>query len=385
MELLKLTSILTILTFSCATSSSNKDVDSSALDIKEKPSEKQLVSKSGNGVKAEAVFTWQQYFKSPPSSKDRAKLQKTVDGLRKASTTEDLLKRARNEVALGQFAAAEATYREALRQDRKNLDALIELATVYHRTKNSESCLQVLSDVKDVISAQENPDRMRIFRYRYILALANIQRGDRDRGHEILSDLIGQEKTFVPGYAALASSYIATGKDQVARFIVERGLDRGQDDPTLYNILGVIEERNSKTSVARDHYNKAISLNDSFAPALVNRGNLYLKSKEFKMAETDLKKALEVDPLNTDAMISMTAVYRQTGRIDQAKNLAQRILDITPDSAEARFNLALIMRDNVKNQTEALRLFNEVVQTEKANPELKSLAKSAIDELKTIY
>ncbi len=336
-------------------------------------------------ITPQEAFAWQQMFKMAPNSSDRAQIQKSIQSLENAATVPELLKRARNEVALGRFAKGEATYREILRKERTNLEAMTELAAVYHRTKNSENCLKVLSDIKEYIATLENPDRLVIFRYRYILALAQIQRGDRAAGHEILSDLIGQEKAFVPGYAALASSYLAIGKDQMAKFIVERGLDRGKEDPTLYNILGVIFERQGKTTQARENYNKALALSDGFAPALVNRANLNVKQSEYRLAETDLKKALDYDPLNIEAMISLAAVQRQTGRIDLAKNLLSRVLEVSPESAEARFNLALLMRDNLKNNTEAIRLFNEVQQTEKASSELKSMAKIATDDLKNLY
>ena len=261
---------------------------------------------------------------------------------------------------------------------------MIELAGVFHRVKNSDAAIQVLSDVKDILAAIEGPERINQFRYRYILALVLIQRGDREKGHEILSDLIGQEKTFAPGYAALASSYLAIGKDQIAKFIVERGLDRSQEDASLYNLLGVVSERAGKLSQAREYFNKSLANSDSFAPALVNRANMYIKSKEFRLAEGDLKKALEIDPLNIDTMISMAVVQRQTGRFEMAKGHLKRVLEIQPDSAEARFNLANLMRDNLKNPSEAIRLFSEVAQTDKAPPELRVLARSAMEEIKNL-
>lgn len=381
MELIVVLLTSLLVTTACTTTPTTSS-DIAALDIKPERERKRPTSET-LAVKSESVFNWQQFFKAPPSIKDRSELLKSVERLKSSGQPADLIKRARNEVALGQYSAAEAAYREVLRGDRKNLDAMTELAALYYRVKKSESCLSVLSDIKDTLASQEKPNKLSIFRYRYVLALSLIQSGDRDRGHEILSDLIGQEKAFVPGYAALASSYLAVGKDQVAKFIVERGLDRGNDDPTLYNILGVIAERQGRSAQAREHYNKSISLNDGFAPALVNRANLYVASKQWGLAEGDLKRALEYDPMNVDAMISFGIVLRQTGRTEQAKNVTSRVLEISPDSAEARYNLALIMRDNMKDNTEALRLFNEVLQTEKANTEIKALAKAAVDELKT--
>jgi Tfp pilus assembly protein PilF len=339
-------------------------------------------AKPGKKTALQGVFDWQKMFKAPPTAKQRVELQKVVNELESATDEKQLLQRARNEVALGQFSKAEATYREILRSNRTHLDALTELGAVYHRVKNNESCLRVLADIKEFLATQEKPDKLAVFRYRYILALAMLQKGDRESGHDILSDLIGQERSFIPGYAALASSYLSIGKTQVAKFIIERGLDRGKDDATLYNLLGVIADREGRVGVARENFNKSLMLNDLFAPALVNRANIYIKSNEMRLAEGDLKKALEVDPLNIDAMISLAAVYRQTGRTSLCKAQLERVMDLAPESAEARYNMALLMRDNLKDNIEAKRLFSEVMQTEKASFELKAMAKAASDELK---
>jgi tetratricopeptide (TPR) repeat protein len=392
MELLKNHALLVLASFlllitSCATTPDARHADRSSLDVASKandPSLTKAVAPQGEGVKPMAVFNWQAYFKAPPTQAERVTLEKTLSETKRDTSKSGLLKRARGEVALGRFASADATYREVLRKDRDDIDAMIELAAVYHKSRKSDQALQVLSDAKDIIATQEKPDHLQIFRYRYLLALVEIQRGRRNIGHEILSDLIGQEKSFVPGYAALASSYIAIGKDQVAKFVIERGLDRGRDDAGLYNLLGVISERQSKAGVAKEHYNKALKINDSFAPALVNRGNIYLRSGEMSLAEADFKKALEIDPLNTDAMISLAVVQRQSGRHELAKAQVQRVLEIMPESPEARFNLAIIMRDHAGNSAEAMRLFREVSQTDKATSELKAQAKSAVDDMKNL-
>jgi tetratricopeptide (TPR) repeat protein len=391
MELLKYISILLAIS-SCSTSNVEVDEAVDTGEAKVEASGEAKAKKSAtdvekilvalNPVEPQAVFNWQGYFKTPPTSKDRSQIESLVKTLESAKSEDDLLKRARNETALGRYASAEASYREVLRKNRNNMEAMIEMAGLYHKIRNQKLAMQVLTDVKDMLAGLEQPDKKLIFRYRYIQAVVLIQNGDRESGHSILSELIGQEKTFVPGYAALASSYLSTGKYQIAKFIVERALDRGAEDPSLYNLLGVTYERQRSFIQAREYYNKAIAQNDAFAPALVNRANIYLKTKEYRLAETDLKKAIEVDPLNVDAMISLAVVLRQTGRSSLAKNHLSRVLDIVPDSAEARFNLAIVMRDNEKNSSEAIRLFSEVAQTDKASSELKMMAKSAMDAIK---
>lgn len=331
-----------------------------------------------------AAFNWQKYFRGTPNAKERPMLQQSLQQLSSAKTFEELMKRARNESALGLVASAESSYRQALRKDGKNIDAMLELAAILQKQKRPSQALDVLAEAKTILTAQERPNQDQVFKYRYTLAMTYLQVGDRNKAHSILSDLVGTDRTFLPGYAALAFSYLKDGKDSVAKFIVDQAMDRGGEHPALYNILGILQERQSKPAVAKDFYNRALTMNEFFAPALVNRANLYLVSGEVSMAENDYKKALDAEPSNTDAMIGLGVVYRQSGRFTAAKDTLERALDLEADNPQARFNLAILMRENLKDEGLALRYFSEVVQSERANQSLRTMAKSAIEEIRSL-
>ncbi len=218
-------------------------------------------------VKIEAVINWQQFFKTAPSVSERKLIEQKLGSPAVANTSGELITRGRNEVALGQYLKAEASFREAIRIAPDNLECQLELAMLYVRKKELIRAFEFLAQIHDGLGTQESPDKQFIFRYRYTLAIAYITRGEREPGHRILSELIGQDKSFTPGYAALASSYLSIGKHRIAEFIAQRGIDRGQADPALYNVLGVVAEQNSQLEVAETWYNKALSIAPTFAPA----------------------------------------------------------------------------------------------------------------------
>ena len=92
----------------------------------------------GNLV-ADAAFNWQLLFKGVPAAKERPALQQAIKQLTNASSTGDLLKRGRNEFALGFLAASESSFRQALRKDRKNIDALIDLAGTLQKQRRKNT------------------------------------------------------------------------------------------------------------------------------------------------------------------------------------------------------------------------------------------------------
>ena len=384
---MKLSILLTSLAL-IAGCSTSRESDSNATDNMDVISLSKNMSTSEQAdtapVSPSAAFNWQKFFRGAPSSKERPLLQQTLKQLSNASSFDDLLKRARNETALGLLSSAEATYRQALRKNSGNIDALLELAALLQKQRRTVPALDILADARVALTSQERPNREQLFKYRYTLAMTYLQNGDRNKSHVILSDLIGKDRTFLPGYAALAFSYLKDGKDSVAKFIVDQAMDRGGEHPALYNILGVLQERQGKSAIAKDFYNRALNMSEFFAPALVNRANLYVATGETSMAESDYKKALDAEPSNTDAMIGLAVVYRQTGRFNAAKEILERTLDLDADNPQARFNLAILMRENVKDEGLALRYFNEVTQSDRANQTLRTMAKSAIEEIRSL-
>lgn len=326
---------------------------------------------------------WKDFFKPAPSADERSMLEKKVATWKNSSSPDELVKRGQNQSALGLYAAAEASFRECLRLKPDNIDAALELAILYLRRKNLPGTFEMLSQVKDGIYSQQKASGALAFRYRYVLALALIERGDREKGHRVLSDLIGLNKEFAPGYAALASSYLNMGKDSVAEFIAKRGLDRGKDDAALMSILGVIAEKRNEPLQARSWYNKALEISPTYAAALVNRANLAILESEYGPAEEDLQKAISVAPNSVEAFVALGIVQRKTGRYTAARDNFNKALEVDPDSAIARYNLGVLSMADLNQPAEAMRLFTEVLQIKGGRDDLRESAKTLLTELRT--
>jgi Tfp pilus assembly protein PilF len=357
------------------------------LDLKQEkvlpPSD--AVISSDKNVKAESVIKWQNFFKKTPTNKERSNLLKSVSSLRNTKAIEELLKRLQDEMTLGQLAAAEATAREILRRDGDLYSVYLDLALVYFRRGDAKKSMEILSQFKDQIAKLEAPDATLVFRYRYTLALNFIRYGDRKKGQSILSDLIGQDKSFTPGYTALASSYLQSGNTVVAKFILERAMDRAKEESSIYNLLGLVFDSESDPMKAKAMYDKALALDANFAPALVNRANYYMTQSDFGRAEQDISKALASDPQYTASLIAMSTVHKQRGRFKAAVELLERVLELEPDHSQARFNLALLMDQNLKDRTAAIRLYTEVLQTSGLNERLRNLAKSRLEDMESTF
>jgi tetratricopeptide (TPR) repeat protein len=341
--------------------------------------------KTDDALPASTAVRWQNFFKAPPGPRERSELEKKLSIEDTNLDANGLLQLARNQIALGKFMQAEASLKAALRKADDQSEVLLEMASLYLRLNRHEQVADLLQQIKRLTNKNLPKNQEFNFRYQYVLALSYIETGERGKGHKILSDLIGTDRSFVPGYIALASSYLADGKLAVAEFTVKRGLDRGKDDPGLFNLMGVIHERNGQNEQALDWYNKALNLSVDFTPALVNRAKLAIKRKDLQGAQNDLTKALLQQPENVPALVSMGIVQRQLGDFESAQASFAKAIATEPHNGVARFNMGVLMAGAMNNPKEAIRLLHEVVQIAGKNERLKTIAKNYINEINSKY
>ena len=87
-----------------------------------------------------------------------------------------------------------------------------------------------------------------------------------------------------------------------------------------YNNLGVVYARLGDRQQERQALEKAVSLNDRFAPAYANLGRLSIKERDFPSAEEELKKASACDPL--DGITLVLVAYSQFMQREMDKVIA---------------------------------------------------------------
>ena len=80
-----------------------------------------------------------------------------------------------------------------------------------------------------------------------------------------------------------------------------------------YTDLGVVYSRLGQWDLERESLNKALNINDRFAPALLNLGMLEIREKHYPEAEVLLQRASAGDPTN----VQILALLSQTQLLDK--------------------------------------------------------------------
>ncbi len=147
-----------------------------------------------------------------------------------------------------------------------------------------------------------------------------------------------------------------------------------------YTFLGTIGYMNGEKAfqMAEKNALRAIEINNSRADSYVALGYVNLFGKwEFNLAEANLKKAITLEPDNSEARQALSFYYRIIGRFDKMLQQAEAAVKIDPLSLPALLELGRSYWV-VEEYEKALNAFNEAL-------ELDPLFRSAIEGKALVY
>lgn len=192
------------------------------------------------------------------------------------------------------YAAAQASFESALRQNSAHLGALGGLYRVVAAQKGVGSALDFLRR-----HAVNHPKSARVQHYFGERLLAN---GRREEARRAFQAAVEAEPGFSEAEVSLARLDLAAGNLDAARKRLIAALSKGADPVVAHSILAALETQAKNIDAAVDHY----------------------------------RKVLEVAPANVNALTNLSYLLGEyLGREDEALNLAQKAKEIDPQDLDA--------------------------------------------------
>lgn len=130
-------------------------------------------------------------------------------------------------------------------------------------------------------------------------------------------------------------------------------------------VLGYMSEQQANDPAAIDAYTHSIEQNPEFEAAYKFRGAAHIRQKNFVDGESDLAKALELDPDYTDALLEMASMKYEAGSYEDAENMVDKVIELDPENTIA-FALKGSILDKHEKYDESLTWFDKAVEI---NPE----------------
>lgn len=166
--------------------------------------------------------------------------------------------------------------------------------------------------------------------------IRKIEAGNYPGAIKDLEAAIAIDATFHPAYVNLYTAYaqLEGNKSNLIQ-LLKKGNSIFEEDDELTYYLGYVYYQNHQFSEAINEFTKAIrysKINGEDFPLVYgyhfNRGNAYLKTKNFQKAITDYTYALKLNPNNPDILTNRGIAYYQHNRkedacIDWNKSMAE--------------------------------------------------------------
>ena len=147
-------------------------------------------------------------------------------------------------------------------------------------------------------------------------------------------------KIVLPSSDRIMNSYLQELLNFVDREIypqasdIEDQIKRYGSSPRLLNKLGVLYARYGKNEEAEEEFEKALSKDRYYVPALVNLGNIYYLSRDLTRAKTYYERAFNVEPTNSTALLAVARVNHDLENYRLAEQLYAQLKNSSPALAE---------------------------------------------------
>ncbi|MBV44902.1 MAG: hypothetical protein CML87_03530, partial [Rhodobiaceae bacterium] len=112
--------------------------------------------------------------------------------------------------------------------------------------------------------------------------------------------------------------------------------------PAIIN-LGIMYRRTRQFDKARDTYNLGKKYFPNEYLIFYNSSLLFTDNKDFKNAEIDLLKAVELQPNNYDAYTNLGKLYKDMNNIELSEKSYRKMIEIDPKKAQGYRGLGAIM------------------------------------------
>lgn len=143
----------------------------------------------------------------------------------------------------------------------------------------------------------------------------------------------------------LCAQYIGAGDLTRAEVQCDLGLQFSPQYSDLWVQKGLIALRRGQTSVAKDHFIKALRFNQEQAQAYNNLGYIYYQERSYGKAHDNFQRALKVNPDYTEARYNLALTFKDMGEKDKAKKELRTLTAINQSLADPYAQLGMIALD----------------------------------------
>jgi tetratricopeptide (TPR) repeat protein len=242
-----------------------------------------------------------------------------------------VLARGKEFLSAGQFLQAEKEYREALRLASNDPEALRGLAITYYDQGQLQQAFPLLKQAADA-----NTDDLEV---RMRLGLTYFSGRELKLAREIALGILEKQPSHEDALL-LAVDTAATPEDIAeTQKLIDDYLKTDKDRASYHLARGALDLREKQEARAETEFKRALELDPKSAAVYSALGNLYWSRKDLAAAESALKTAADLSPTNSIRRLRYVDFKLATGAIPEATKIVEDLSRQNPEYLPPRVYL----------------------------------------------
>ena len=187
-------------------------------------------------------------------------------------------------------------------------------------------------------------------------------------------------------YNVAALSYASLKNNLEGLNILNQALKMHRDNLLILNNIGLLNSNLNNNKVARQYYDRALSINENFIDALVNKAHLELKENKTNETERLFLKAHGVNKTIQQQEVIETGLaqlYQQIGNFKKSIKIFQDILKYNPSNTLAHKSISVMHTYKDKNDVHLKKMEEQskLIKNEELLPPLYFAIGKAYEDL----
>lgn len=186
------------------------------------------------------------------------------------------------------------------------------------------------------------------------------QNGEPDRALDLAREALMREPGTPAAYKVMMRVYVERRQFPAAQLVA---LKLPEADPERHHVLGLVRLEEREPVLARMLFKKAVEVAPSYLPSHVALATLALQNEEYAVAEQHLRRVLQADGKNAEALVNLGLALRGQGKPDEALAAYAEAEKVNPRLRVLPFVRGVVMADGKGEPEKALGLYRQYVQS----------------------
>jgi tetratricopeptide (TPR) repeat protein len=221
---------------------------------------------------------------------------------------------------------------KALAIDRNHTTILLARAEAYRRAGHKK---EARGDYEAALKLMDEDDPGRRDAAARLASLLR-DAGDFDDAVEVLRDTVRTSGTNAKIYTELGLIYMAQKRLDLAQLVLAKALELDAKDPSIYNALAQLAQKQGKAQEAFNLFDQAVALDATYIDARFNKASVLLDAGDYARAKVELAAIVEKRPDDYQALVALGVAHRGLKENPQAKKVWTRVVTEAPKHSTAR-------------------------------------------------